>query len=402
MKNKKRLICSFVGIISIVVLILIIVINNSMFATAEYSSAYNQTFGEFTSDTASMLLKDKEQNTCYSPVSLFGSLSMLAEVSEGNTQKEVLEALGFENVEELEANYEQMLGDIDVDTENSKITLANSFWLSQEDITEGTRNCVNVIEEKLDCDIFLSDSIDPKQVNSWVNGKTNGLIPKIMDTYDKDIALVNTIYYKSRWKIDLGEEKDEDIFYLCNGNKEKVKYLSAGREKMYFKVDKNYTFVEVPLESGKVILVLPDEGVDLNKILTEKKLNEIMASATDSMGKKWGLVNIRFPKFEISNTIGSGQFEKVLKEKGISELWGVPNWVEGIEGQFVELAQKTKIVVDKDGIEAAAATSMYAVSVGSTPMPEIDLDITYDRPFLYILMKDGVPLFIGTVYNPAE
>ncbi len=402
MKNKKRLFCAFVGIISIVVLIVIIVINNSMFVTAEYSSTYNQTFGEFTADTASMLLKDKEKNFCYSPVSLFGSLSMLVEVSEGNAQKEVLGVLGFESVEELESNYEQMLGDIAVDTESSKITLANSFWLSQKDITEAARERVNVIEEKLDCDIFLNDCVDPIQVNGWVKEKTNGLIPKVLDSYEKDIALINTVYYKSGWNIDICEESDKDVFYLDNGNKEDVKYLSAGREKMYFKIDKDYTFVEVPLESGEVILVLPDEGVDLNKILTEKKLNEIMASATNSTGKKWGLVNIRFPKFEISNTIESGQFETILKEKGISELWGVPNWVEGIEGQFVELAQKTKIVVDEDGIEAAAATSMYAVSIGITPMPEIDLDITYDRPFLYILMKDAVPLFIGTVYNPAD
>jgi len=32
----------------------------------------------------------------------------------------------------------------------------------------------------------------------------------------------------------------------------------------------------------------------------------------------------------------------------------------------------------------------------------IKLDITLDKPFMYIIMYDDVPLFIGTVYNPTE
>jgi serpin B len=55
--------------------------------------------------------------------------------------------------------------------------------------------------------------------------------------------------------------------------------------------------------------------------------------------------------------------------------------------------------VDESGTEAAAAT---AVIVGTTSMPAEPIDVTVDRPFVFLIrdIETGTLLFIGRVMNP--
>jgi serpin B len=60
---------------------------------------------------------------------------------------------------------------------------------------------------------------------------------------------------------------------------------------------------------------------------------------------------------------------------------------------------KAFVAVDEEGTEAAAAT---AVMVGTTSMPVIDVQLTIDRPFIFIIRdtQTGSILFMGQVVNP--
>ena len=59
-----------------------------------------------------------------------------------------------------------------------------------------------------------------------------------------------------------------------------------------------------------------------------------------------------------------------------------------------------RVAVDEEGVTAAAYTVM-AMS-GSGMPPEDEMDFTVDRPFLFaITSDDGLPLFVGSVYQPA-
>lgn len=399
MKKKHKLLIILGTIVTIVAVVVVILIKGNIQATAEYSSEYNKIFGEFAADTANKLLKDKESNTCYSPVSLFGALSMFSEISVGNTQSEVLGALGFDSIEELENNYDQMLADIDISYNDSKIVLANSLWLEEKDVNEEIKSVVAGIEEKMNCEFFIKDELNSDEVNKWVEGKTNGLIPNIIESVDKDMILVNSLYYKSAWRSSMGVSAKKEDFFLQNGDTVDVNYLCASRKNLFYKIEDKYTYVEVPLDEGKFLLVLPDENVELSKLLDENVLNDVMATSSNNTGKKYGLVNIKFPKFKIEYKVDG--IEATLTEMGASQLFDLPSLVGGLTGDDVEIMQKTKFIVDEDGIEAAAATGMSMMIVGIEDIIEVDLEITYDRPFLYVLMQDGVPLFIGTVYNPV-
>jgi serpin B len=61
---------------------------------------------------------------------------------------------------------------------------------------------------------------------------------------------------------------------------------------------------------------------------------------------------------------------------------------------------KAFVAVDEKGTEAAAAT---AVIMETSSAPMIDVRLTIDRPFIFIIrdLPTGQILFVGRVLNPA-
>ena len=59
--------------------------------------------------------------------------------------------------------------------------------------------------------------------------------------------------------------------------------------------------------------------------------------------------------------------------------------------------QKAKIIVDEEGTEAAAATSIVLELTSAAPDDMILL--IFDRPFAWEIVYDNVPLFSGVVSN---
>lgn len=67
-----------------------------------------------------------------------------------------------------------------------------------------------------------------------------------------------------------------------------------------------------------------------------------------------------------------------------------------------DVIQKTFIDLNEHGTSAAAATVITAATTGA-PVEEERKTIVFDQPFLYAIIDDesGLPLFLGTVANPA-
>jgi serpin B len=65
-----------------------------------------------------------------------------------------------------------------------------------------------------------------------------------------------------------------------------------------------------------------------------------------------------------------------------------------------DILHKAFVSVDEAGTEAAAAT---AVIVGLTAIPEQPVQVTVDRPFIFLIrdIQTGAILFVGQVVNPG-
>ena len=66
-----------------------------------------------------------------------------------------------------------------------------------------------------------------------------------------------------------------------------------------------------------------------------------------------------------------------------------------------EVVHKAFVAVGEAGTEAAAAT---AVIMGRSVMPSQPVEVTRDRPFVFIIrdMATGSILFVGRVLNPSS
>ena len=78
------------------------------------------------------LLPGGEDNAVCSPLNVYLALAMLAELSGGQTQAELLDALNAQDVEALRARYAALYAANENDTPTIKSLLANSVWLRDD------------------------------------------------------------------------------------------------------------------------------------------------------------------------------------------------------------------------------------------------------------------------------
>ncbi len=403
MKRKKVFILSsaVIGVVAVVIIFIVasIFMSKQDNIEAKYPSGHAKSLGEFAAKTTEKFFEDSKENKCYSPLSLYATLCLLAEATEEDTREEILAALGVEDMHMLEDYFSSINEALKVN-DDSVITLCNGMWMDETYSDENTSKVMDECREKMNCDLFLCDEIKSDSVNSWISEKTNHFIDSgILIDESVLTVLANTVYYNSKWAYDMSEI-DEKVFTLENGSEIETDYIVCKKTYMKYYEGKNYTIVNVLLGAGKMVFVLPNKGVKLEKLTSEKNINDILSMVT-SKNMDSECINITIPKFETEDEYTS-DIESVLAEIGIESLFKDSQWSlsKKMNGINIDINQTTKIELDENGIEAAAAT----LGVGYVGIEDVidTKDIVLDRPFLYILMKDGVPLFIGTVYNPAE
>ncbi len=62
--------------------------------------------------------------------------------------------------------------------------------------------------------------------------------------------------------------------------------------------------------------------------------------------------------------------------------------------------QSVRVQIDEEGVKAA--TYIEFPGAGSAEPPEEIIDFVLDRPFLFVIAKENVPLFAGGVNHPEN
>ena len=145
--------------------------------------------------------------------------------------------------------------------------------------------------------------------------------------------------------------------------------------------------------------ILPDEGYTTADVLADGQYMQ-MVLQQDWENEKWMKVNLSVPKFDVNSTM---DLKGGLQEMGVTDVFneGAANFSE-ITGNvpiFLTAAnQSVRVQIDEEGVKAAA----YIEFPGATspePPKEI-IDFILDRPFIFAITTDNIPLFMGTVNNP--
>jgi serpin B len=293
---------------------------------------------------------------------------------------------------------------------SAKILTANALMLHQRgDLIAA--DYVAAMKNKYAAEVFRNASLD--DVNGWVGRKTEGGIPRLLDTVDPDAAvtLLNAVYFKARWAavFDPGDTRD-DAFNLTRSQKADVPFMhQTGRFSLvarggYRALRLNYEVRELGL-----IVVLPDdiEGAGaVARRLGASELTELFAALRDGQARK--PVALVLPKFKIDFR---ADLNAPLQQAGIhkafdreaadfSGMTGRPAEADRIH--IGRIVHRAVIEAAEERTEAAAATGITMETTSAAPPAPPPLEFRADRPFLFYLVDDttGAILFQGRVADP--
>ncbi|HBA96582.1 MAG TPA: hypothetical protein DCZ23_00590, partial [Lachnospiraceae bacterium] len=158
---------------------------------------------EAVADFGSVLFQNtwqKDKNVMVSPVSVFNALTMTANGAKGGTltQFEKLFGLPLEKCNSYIGDYNKSLPS----GSKYKLDVANSIWIrsgfdTNPDFLEKNKE---IFGAQIQQTAFDSNTFN--DINNWVKEKTDGMIPKIINTIEENaqMYLINALAFDAEWK----------------------------------------------------------------------------------------------------------------------------------------------------------------------------------------------------------
>lgn len=354
-------------------------------------------------------IKD-EENFVYSPLNIYFAASMLPEITDGKTKKEILDLLGEDSELDLRKSVSDLWKTNFVNTESFKSLLANSVWLN--DAKKFEQGPLDILKNHHFASSFSGDFTKEsfvKDIKTWKNANTFNLLKDSVEKtdYTKDVRLVilSTIYYKNNWQKQYKKENNIiDKFHTSSGDID-IEYMRASSygsiyESPIFKAyEKNLSYSEYGVDS--LTFIRPEDNVDIQKILKSEDFKSILTGSDFSKNAEYKTVEEYIPKFDITANF---DVKKKFEELGINSIFtphsaDFSKLTKEMDLFVSDISHDARFVVDEDGIEAAAITEI-SVTESAMEDPEI-VEFKLDRPFIFILKNsENLPIFVGIVNNP--
>lgn len=344
------------------------------------------------------------ENTLLSPLSVLVALSMTANGADNDTLTQMEAVLGMP-IDQLNTWINNYMVNLPED-EKYKLSLANSIWFTDDERFTVNQDFLQTNADYYGADVYRAafDEKTCKEINKWVENKTDGMIKDILDEIPADAVmyLINALAFDAEWQdIYLDTQVRKGTFTTEAGKKQKV-------EMMY---SEEYTYLEDEHAAGFIkyykdrkyafAALLPNEGVSVSDYIASfdgEHLNDLLTNYTNTA------VNTAIPKFEM-------EYDVEMSE--ILSGMGMPDAFDGTLADFTKLGysdagnifisrvlHKTFISVDEKGTKAGAATAVEATEECAMEVEE-PKQVYLDRPFVYMLIdcETNLSFFIGTVMD---
>lgn len=353
------------------------------------------------------------ENSLFSPLSFYYAFSALTEGADGSTKAELLKLLKQESMESLRDSINLHKIYLSGKNENDdKILVSDSIWIDDKFRTSIKDTFLDNTSDKHFSEIFSEDlqkHSTKKGMEDWVEEKTNHLIkPDIQISSDTVMFLLNTIYFKSEWEDEFKEENNyEDKFYLANGSKRDVQYMSCSVNNQYYIQDEYASTSYLRFKNGtKFMAILPNTGISIDTIL-QKDLLRKYSSFQDS--KNLVKINWHVPIFDFKNEI---DLKEELSSMGYTEIFDMEN------ANFTNMYDKDKYIyniyvgsarqlnnlkLNNKGVEATSYTEIQMKEEGFAEPNKKEISFKLNRPFIYVISDPyDIPIFIGVFEKPNK
>lgn len=365
----------------------------------ELSKSRSEAYLDFSAELFERSHK-KGENLLISPLSVFTALAMSSKGANGETLKEFEKLFGMEETSAglfLSAYLSNL-----PQGEKYKLYPANSIWW-----TDDERFTINEAFVKKNAELFKAeiykapfDNTTLRDINNWVDLRTDGMIKKILETIGKDdiMCLINALSFEAEWDETYSKHSGKtETFISEKGEKQKCRLMHS-EESVYIEDDNTKGFVKYYKDKKYAfVALLPDEDVKFSsyvKKLSGEKLENLLSNKEDTT------VYAAIPKFSYDYSV---KLNEILKEMGMTKAFdpymadfsGIGRSTKG-NIYISEVIHKTTITVDEMGTKAGAATALVYKDSAAPMDPKI---VTLNRPFIYLIIdtQNNLPIFIGSV-----
>lgn len=367
---------------------------------------------EFFAATMQEFLSGAEgENQAYSPVNVYLALTMLAELSGGNSRAQVMDLLGYESLEEMRSQANDIWNANYMNDGKTVSILGSSLWLNEN--IEFEKEVLNRLTETYYASTYQGEMGSEeynKALRDWLNTHTGNLLSKqtrdIRMDVDTIIALATTVYLQAKWDNRFSSEKNtQDVFHAPSGDV--TAEFMNDRTEGYYYWGKHFGAVSLRLENvGAMQIILPDENVTVEDLLVDEETMAFIQGKSEWENSKRLFINLSLPKFDITSET---DLIEGLKNLGVTDVfdWRIADFTPMLGDResdylpYVNQAQHdVRVAIDEDGVTAVAYT-LISFGVGAAPPPDDEVDFIVDRPFLFVITgEDNVPLFAGIVNTP--
>ncbi|XP_056376993.1 serpin B6-like isoform X1 [Hyla sarda] len=353
-------------------------------------------------------------NLFFSPLSISSALGMIYLGTKGNTASQMSKVLQFEKAKDVHGAFQSLISEINKPGTDYLLRTANRLYGEKsftflDEFLESTQKHYHADIQSVD---FSAKSEDcRKEINSWVEQKTEGKIQDLLPSGSVDsltrLVLVNAIYFKGNWANQFDKNATHEMPFRLNKNETKpvqMMYKKAKYPMTY--VGELFTKVlELPYVNNELsmIIMLPDDIQDgttglekLEQELTYEKFADV--TNPDNMNRTE--VELSLPRFKLENCY---DLESVLGGLGMTDAFDIGKCdFSGMSGDrdlvLSKVIHKSFVEVNEEGTEAAAATGAVIMLRCARFVPRF----TCDHPFLFFIIhkQSRCILFFGRFTSP--
>ncbi len=371
--------------------------------------------GFFAKSAQVFLRETRGGNRTYSPLNIYMALSMLAQVTDGESRKQILTALGSESVDALRQQANDVWNANYRDDGQVTSILSSSLWLNQN--IKYNQDTMDILAKDFYASSYQGEMGSDEYnmlMRDWLNEQTEGELEEEIKDFALSpstiMALGTAINFKAGWYDEFMEDKTaSQTFHASSGDVETDFMHQSDERGDYYWGERFSAIGQSMVGSGAMWFLLPEEGVSPEELLADEEAMEFLFS-TDPYAwekKKTVVVNKSIPKFDISS-----EFDLIeeMQELGITAVFepGVADFTPMTTDvrdpiALSQASHAARVNIDEKGCDAAAFTVMEANATGAWTEPDEEVDFVLDRPFLFCITgESGLPLFVGIVNSPVD
>ena len=374
---------------------------------ATVEEAKNSLSSFFEAGNLEFLQVSNDENKLWSPVNAYIGLAMTTELTKGKTRQQIFDLFGVEDADTLRKHVSAVWESVYQDDSHEISVLANSMWL--ENGLEYNQDAMDAIAYHYYASVYQGDLGSEKinkDIGAWLNNNTGNLLKdstkNISLSPETILALYSTLYFQAKWSDEFNESNNtDDVFHAPNGDV-KAEYMNKKLKQMDYYWGPNFSAVNMYLKNGsRMWFILPDEGQTVNDVLADGTYMDMVLSNRYE-NSKYMKVNLSVPKFDVTSTL---DLSNGLKNMGVTDIFteyvaDFSNLTSDEPLYLTGANQSARVQIDEEGVKAAVYIELPAA--GSAAPPDEIIDFVLDRPFLFVITSDNIPLFAGCVNNPSE